>query len=158
MNPGNLNTLTTGSYHCAAVAGTGITCPAAGNGWGAYLDSDILRYVHLDGEYAEWNDAVFGTTDSGYQLNVIWDLGDITKINPKVNNYNWSLQTGYLNYGQNFYPPYGSAEADAAMNDTIYPGNAQGFTATMSIQPTPKVTAVRDLFQRFERVQRPGAQ
>ena len=27
---------------------------------------------------------------------------------------------------ENFYPPYGAAEADAAMNDTIYPGNARG--------------------------------
>ena len=80
MNPGNLNTLTTGSYHCAAVAGTGIACPAAGNGWGAYLDSDILRGVHLDAEYAQWNDAVFGTSDSGYQLNFIVDLGELTKV------------------------------------------------------------------------------
>jgi len=145
MNPGNLNTLTPGSYHCAAVAGTGIACPAAGNGWGAYLDSDIVRYIHLDGEYAQWNDAVFATSDTGYQLNLIWDLGDMTKINPP-NNYNWTMQTGYLNYGQNFYPPYGSAEADAAMNDTIYPGNAQGITATMSFNPTQKLTVYATYF------------
>jgi len=70
---------------------------------------------------------VFGTTDGGYQLNVIWDLGDITKINPRVNNYNWSLQTGYLNYGQNFYHRT-ARRADAAMNDTIYLVRP-GFTA-----------------------------
>jgi len=134
LNPANLGTLGASSYHCVPVAGTGIACPAAGTGFGGYLDSDILKGVHFDGEYAQWNDAVFGTSDTGYQLNLIWSLGDITKINPPY-NYNWSLQTGYVNYGQNFYPPYGAAEADAPMNDTIYPGNAQGFLATMSFSP-----------------------
>jgi len=95
MNPGTTNTLTPGSYHCAAVAGTGIACPAAGNGWGAYLDSDILHGVHLDAEYAEWNDAVFATSDSGYQLNFTVNLGELTKV-----QHGWSLQAGYLNYGQ----------------------------------------------------------
>ena len=121
MNPGRTTPLTPGGYHCAAVAGAGITCPAAGNGGGAYLDSDVLRGVHLDVEYAEWNDAVFVTSDAGYQLNFTVDLGKLT--NPK---HSWSLQAGYLDYGQNLYPPYGAAEADAAMNDTIYPGNARG--------------------------------
>ena len=141
MNPGNTNTLTPGSYHCAAVAGTGIACPAAGNGWGAYLDSDILHGVHLDAEYAEWNDAVFATSDSGYQLNFTVNLGELTKV-----QHGWSLQAGYLNYGQNFYPPYGAAEADAAMNDTIYPGNAQGITAMMSISPVDKWTVYATYF------------
>ena len=81
----------------------------------------MLRGVHLDVEYAEWNDAVFVTSDAGYQLNFTVNLGKLTNL-----KHSWSLQAGYLNYGQNFYPPYGAAEADAAMNDTIYPGNARG--------------------------------
>ena len=141
MNPANTGTLSASSYHCVPVAGTGIACPAAGNGWGGYLQWDVARGVHLDAEYAQWNDAVFNTSDSGYQANVTWDLGKLTKV-----EHGWSLQTGYVNYGQNFYPPYGAAEADAAMNDTIYPGNAQGVTATMSINPVDNWTVYATYF------------
>ena len=135
MNPANTAALNASSYHCVPVAGTGIACPAAGNGWGGYLQWDVARGVHIDAEYAQWNDSVFNTDDRGYQASVTWDLGKLTKV-----EHGWSLQTGYVNYGQNFYPPYGAAEADAAMNDTIYPGNAQGVTATMSLNPVDNWT------------------
>jgi len=140
MNSGNTGTLTAGAYHCAAASG-GITCPAAGSGWGAYVDSDILHGVHLDGEYAQWNDAVFATSDTGYQVNLTFDLGELTKV-----HHNWSLQAGFLRYGQNFYPPYGAAEADAVENDTIYPGNAQGVTVQMSFAPIEKWTTYGIVF------------
>jgi len=140
MNPGNLGSLGPSTYHCVPTAG-GITCPAAGTGWGAYVQSDLLHGVHLDGEYAQWNDAVFQTNDQGYQLNLTWDLGALAHA-----GHGWTLQTGFVHYGQNFYPPYGAAEADAALNDTIYPGNAQGVTATMSINPVDEWTLYVNYF------------
>mgnify|MGYP001186451936 CR=1 FL=1 len=116
--------------NCPTVAGAGIQCAAAGSGGGGYLQWDIVPGIHFDGEYAQWNDSVHATSDTGYQVNVTWDLATLTGI-----GHNFSLQTGYLNYGVNFYPPYGAAEADIAMADNLYPGNAQGFTAAISFDP-----------------------
>jgi hypothetical protein len=109
------------------VAPGGIQCPGSGSGGGAYVQWDAVPGIHLDGEYAQWNDAVHSTSDSGYQLNLIFDLGTMTGM-----GHNLNVQVGYLNYGTNFYPPYGAAEADIAMNDSLYPGNAQGVTASIS--------------------------
>jgi len=100
----------------------GITCDAAGNGWGTYVNYDVAPGVHLDGEWATWNDQVVAGSDNGYQVNVHWDLGALTSL-----GHNFSLDTGYLNFGPNFYSPYGAAEADIAMNDNLYPGNTNGF-------------------------------
>lgn len=107
---------------CTSVAG-GMTCDAAGNGWGAYVQYDFSPGIHVDGEWATWNDTgPAASSDNGYQLNIHWDLGALTGM-----GHNFSLDTGYLNYGQNFHPPTGAAEADIAMNDNMYPGNANGF-------------------------------
>jgi hypothetical protein len=118
--------------HCPAAAGSGIQCPAAGNGFGGYLQWDVVPAVHVDAEVAEWTDTVNSTSDTGYQLNFTLDMGRLTKF-----GHNWSLQIGYLNFGQNFYPPYGGAEADISMADVIYPGNVQGVTFTTSLNPLP---------------------
>lgn len=129
---GSLNPATP---NCPAnAAGTGIQCPAAGSGGGGYVNWDIAMGIHLDGEYAQWNDAVHGTSDSGWQANVTWDLDKL------LHAHGLSLLTGYVNYGQNFYPPYGAAEADFPMADVLYPGNAQGFTAQLMFNPTDKWT------------------
>ncbi|HEV2359400.1 MAG TPA: S-layer homology domain-containing protein [bacterium] len=140
FNPGNTGVVSSSSYHCVtniganAVAmaaagwgGNGIDCPALGNGWGVYVMWDAFPGIHFDGEWAQWTDSVFNTTDNGWQVNIHWDLGAMLGVGHK-----FSLDTGYLNYGQNFYPPYGAAEADIAAADAIYPGNANGWTAGFS--------------------------
>ena len=66
-------------------------------------------------------------------------MGKLTNL-----KHSWSLQAGYLNYGQNFYPPYGAAEGDAAMNDTT-PGTP-GVTASMSFSPVDKWTVYATYF------------
>ncbi len=118
--------------HCPVAGGgaAGITCPAAGNGWGAYVQWDVAKEIHLDGEWAEWHDMVLGGTDSGVQAVVTWDLGGLFKV-----GHDLILTTGYQYYGVNFYPPYGAAELDLFGWDVVYPGNAQGFTATISFTP-----------------------
>jgi hypothetical protein len=122
MNPATAN--------CPVVAGSGIQCPAAGSGLGGYLQWDVVRSVHVDAEVARWNDTVNGSGDAGYQLNVTLDAGALTKA-----GHNWQLQIGYLNFGQNFYPPYGGAEADISMADVLYPGNVQGVLVTTTFNP-----------------------
>jgi hypothetical protein len=114
---------------CPAGVG-GIVCPAQGSGWDGYLQWDAVPGIHVDGEYASWNDSVNSSSDNGWQVNVTADLGTMLGVGHKL-----SAQVGYLNYGVNFYPPYGAAEADIAMNDSIYPGNAQGITAQLSFSP-----------------------
>src|SRR6202022_3974085 len=121
---GSLNPVTP---NCPVASGgvAGITCPAAGNGWGAYAQWDIIKGIHLDGEWGLWRDTVLGGTDSGFQAVVTWDLGTLLKL--------WGapiLTTGYQYYGPNFYPPYGAAELDTFGWDLLYPGDGQGFTAT----------------------------
>ena len=73
---------------------------------------------------------MLGSTDSGAQAVVTWDLGELLKVGHDV-----FLTTGYQYYGPNFYPPYSASELDAFGWDIIYPGNAQGFTATASATP-----------------------
>ncbi len=124
---GSLNPVTS---HCPAASGgvTGIACPAAGNGWVGYVNWNAFPAVTLDAEYATWNDGVFGTSDNGYQVNVGVDLGTLTGW-----GRNLTLNVGYLNFGPNFYPPYGMVSADSAMLDSLYPGNAQGVTVQASL-------------------------
>jgi hypothetical protein len=112
---------------------TGFQCPALGSGWGGYAGWDVMQGIHLDGEYASWQDGVHGTSDNGWQVMANLNLGTMTGW-----GHNLSLQAGYLDYGANFYPPYGAAEADILgnMNDTIYPGNAQGFVGLLSFNLT----------------------
>jgi hypothetical protein len=52
--------------------------------------------------------------------------------------------SGYQYYGTNFYSPYGAAELDLFAWDFIYPGNGQGFTATLSVIPWEHVTVYAD--------------
>ncbi len=118
----------------ANAAGTGIQCAAAGSGAGGYLNWDVVSGIHLDGEFAQWSDAVHSSSDSGWQANLTWDLDKL------VHAHGLSLQTGYLNFGQNFYPPYGAAESDLAMADVLYPGNQQGVTAQLMFNATDKWT------------------
>ncbi|HTD47660.1 MAG TPA: S-layer homology domain-containing protein [bacterium] len=120
--------------HCPVDA-TGIQCPALGNGYGAYVQWDIAEGIHLDGEWAQWNDSVLGGNDNGYQALVTWDLKELLNLGSPL-----TLATGYLHYGQNFYPPYGAADADIAMGDFLYPGNVQAFTANVTFNPTAQWT------------------
>jgi hypothetical protein len=115
--------------NCPATA-SGIQCAAQGSGWDGYVQWDAVPGIHVDGEYASWSDSVHSSSDNGWQVNVTADLGTMLGVGHKL-----SAQVGYLNYGTNFYPPYGAAEADIAMNDTLYPGNAQGITAQLSFSP-----------------------
>ncbi len=129
---GSMNPATT---NCPTVAGAGIQCAASGSGGGGYIQWDITEGIHLDGEYAQWNDAVHRISDTGWQVNLTWDLDALLHT-----GHGLTLQTGYLNFGQNFYPPYGGAEADIAMADVIYPGNAQGFTLMLTFNPAARWT------------------
>jgi len=149
INPGNMGTLSRTSYHCvpnanlAAIGGPnyaglnyqgdlggGIDCPTLGSGWGAYVMWDIVPGIHFDGEYSQWNDAVFATSDNGYKVNINWNLGTLLGV-----GHNLMLNTGYENFGQNFYSPYGGAELDIQMGDVLYPGNGNAFTADVSFKP-----------------------
>jgi hypothetical protein len=131
FNPANTGALAASSYHCVPAGTIGIFCPALGSGWDGYLDWSIIPGITFDGEYAQWNDSVFSTSDNGWQVNVTWDLGTLLGI-----GHSFTITTGYLDFGQNFYTPYGAAEADILENDSLYPGNAQGWTATGSFKLT----------------------
>ena len=134
VNPGLGSTpVASSGFHCVSVTSAtspGIACPAAGNGWDGYLQWDIVPGIHFDGEFAQWNDTVFNTTDNGYEVNVHWDLGSLTGI-----GHGFSLDTGYENFGQNFYPPYGGADIDINENDMFYPGNGNAWTVGIHITP-----------------------
>src|SRR2546429_105690 len=106
---------------CTATA-NGITCPAAGNGYGVYAQWDVMPGIHLDAEGATWNDNVFGTNDSGANITATWDLS--TLLNACCN---LTASTGYAYYGVNFYPPYGPAQAHTPRDilARLYPGKAQ---------------------------------
>ncbi len=134
VNPSTAAVGSTGAG-CQTQGTAGIQCAAQGTGGGGYVQWDVMPGIHFDGEYAQWNDAVHSTSDNGYQVNVTWDLGTLTGL-----GHNLSLQTAYLNFGQNFYPPYGAAEPDIAMADVIYPGNAQGFVGQISFDPVQNWT------------------
>jgi S-layer homology domain len=130
---GSLNPATA---RCPAAAG-GINCPAAGNGWGAYLSWDAFPGIHLDVEAAQWNDQVFGGTDSGAQVAASANLSTMLNICCNI-----VFSAGYEYFGPNFYPPYGGAEADLSGDywDVLYPGNAQGFYANASVSPWQGIT------------------
>ena len=122
---GSLNPVTA---RCPVGPG-GIQCPAGGNGWGAYIQWDVIPGIHLDVEAAQWSDTVTAgaPSDSGANATATWNLNQLLGILP---GHNLIVTTGYAFYGANFYPPYGAAELDSFGWDVIYPGNAQGFTAT----------------------------
>jgi len=122
---------------CPAASGgvKGIACPALGNGFGVYGVWNVVPGIHLDAEWAQWNDGVLGGSDTGYNALVTWDLGSLLRI-----GHNFIVTTGYQSYGQNFYPPYGLTDADFCCWDALYPGNYRAFTATASFSPFPKWT------------------
>jgi len=134
INPGlGSAALTSGGFHCVSVTNTngpGIACPSAGNGWDGYIQWDIVPGIHFDGELAQWNDSVFSTSDNGWQVNFHFDLGSLLGW-----GHNFSGNIGYAWFGQNFYPPYGAAEIDINENDFLYPGNNNGLTVGLSIDP-----------------------
>ncbi len=95
INPGLGNSaLQSNGFHCVSVtsgsfAGAGIACPSAGNGFDGYVDWAIIPGLNFDGEYAQWNDSVFGTSDQGYQVNFHLDLGSMTGW-----GHNWTTDLG----------------------------------------------------------------
>lgn len=129
---------------CPTVPGLGITCPAAGNGAGAYAQWDAYPGVHLDLEAAQWTDTTpGGGTDSGYNAVVTADLQKLLTIGTPL-----TFTTGYRYYGSNFYVRYGAAEADVFGNESLYPGNAQGLTVGASWTALPPPDALRQLSDR----------
>ncbi len=128
---GSVNPVTA---HCPAASGgvKGIACPALGSGFGAYAIWNIAPGIHLDAEWAEWNDGVLGGSDTGFNALVTWDLGSLLHV-----GHSLTVTTGYQSYGQNFYPPYGFTDVDFCCWDALYPGNYQAFTATASFSPIP---------------------
>ncbi len=134
--------------HCPATTNssgrTGIACPASGSGWAGYVLWDIASWLHFDGEYAGWNDAVLGGTDTGWQVNFHIDLGAATGV-----GHNLLLDLGYASFGQNFYPPYGGEVlgkwcygcGGPLVTESFYPGNAQGFMGKIAFDPVPGWTA-----------------
>ena len=136
-NPGtpSTNPVTANCPVAGAAATTGgITCPAAGNGYGAYVMWDILPPIHLDVEAAQWNDNVHGTSDSGAYANVLWDLGTLLGVGHKL-----TIGTGYQYLGVNFYPPYGN-DGDDFIVGSLFPGNLQGARATIDFELIPGVS------------------
>ncbi|HYM92288.1 MAG TPA: hypothetical protein VEW91_11720, partial [bacterium] len=109
-----------------AVVQGGITCAAAGSGWGGYVQWDVMPGIHFDGEYAQWTDSVHSISDSAFWTNLIFDLKALLGT-----DNNFSLQTGYAYAGTNFYAPYGQA-FDAGINGSVFPGNFQGFTGVVT--------------------------
>ncbi len=121
---GALNPVTT---NCPAVPNTGIQCAAAGNGWDTYAYGDVAKGIKINAEFAGWNDTVHSSNDTGYQANVSVAVTE-----------EWNLKLGYLNYGVNFYPPYGAAQADGV----FYPGNAKGITLHLEFDSTDNRWAI----------------
>jgi len=112
---------------CPASA-TGINCPAAGNGWGAYVQWGAVPGVHLDIEAAQWNDTTpGGGSDSGFNAVATFDLATLLNLRTRL-----VVTAGYQYSGVNFYPPYGNVSLDSCCWDFLYPGNAQGFTGTVT--------------------------
>src|SRR6202022_1498884 len=97
--------------HAVHAAGRGAECLVprvrAGRGGGepghGDVPGEIVKGIHLDGEWAQWHDSVLGGTDSGFQAVVTWDLGSLFKV-----GHDLMVSTGYQYYGPNFYPPYGA--------------------------------------------------
>lgn len=128
---GPVGALNPATPNCPATA-AGITCPASGSGWSGYVQWEVVPAMRFDGEYAGWNDAVLGGTDTGYQVNARFDLTKLLGTTQSI-----TLDLGYLNYGQNFYPPYGAEVADQffPMNQNLYPSNEQAFLGRLSYEP-----------------------
>jgi len=115
---------------------SGIMCPAAGDGYGGYLQWDVIPGIHFDGEIAWWNDTTSGGgTDYGYQVAATANLQQLLNI-----GFPLTVSAGWLYYGQNFYTPYGAAEADIWGWDVLLPGNSEGLTGSISITPIAKWT------------------
>jgi len=91
---------------------------------------DAVPGIHFDGEYAQWNDTVFNTSDNGYKVNIHFDLGSLLGV-----GHSFSADLGYLNFGQNFYAPYGGADIDIQENDFLFPGNGSGITGGLAFKP-----------------------
>jgi S-layer homology domain len=128
----------------AVAAASGINCPIQGNGYGAYVQWDIIPGIHLDLEGAQWSDTsgliingTAGGTDYGAIGSVTFNLSQLAGV-----PWNTSLVAGYEYMGVNFYAPYGGAELDLIGDywDVLYPGNGQGFFANVSISPLPQIT------------------
>jgi len=141
---GSLNPATARCAASGTIGTGGINCPAQGNGFGAYISWDAFPGIHLDIEGAQWNDTsglVLGGVapggDIGANASISWNISTLVGICCNI-----VLTTGYAYYGVNFYPPYGGAEADITGDfwDVLYPGNAQGFTGNISVQPIQDVT------------------
>ena len=108
----------------------GISCPAAGNGFGAYADWDIVPGVHFDVEAAQWNDSVVGGSDNAYWGGLNIDLGAMTGI-----GHHFTLTVSYEWAGTNFYAPYQN-DVDANIIGSVGPGNADLFYAAASFDIT----------------------
>jgi hypothetical protein len=96
----------------------GIQCPAAGSGFGAYADWDIVPGVHFDVEAAQWNDSVLGGSDDAYMGGLNIDLGAMTGI-----GHHFTFTVSYEWAGMNFYAPYQN-DVDANIIGSVGPGNA----------------------------------
>ena len=115
---------------------SGIMCPAAGDGYGGYVQWDVIPGIHFDGEIAWWNDTTSGGgTDYGYQVAATANLQQLLNLGIPI-----TVSAGWLYYGQNFYTPYGAAEADIWGWDVLYPGNAEGITGSITVTPIAKWT------------------
>ena len=140
LNPPTANCPQALTNAAAGAVRTGIECPASGSGWSGYLQYDIMSWLHFDGEYAGWNDAVLGGTDTGWQVNFHVNLGAVTGV-----GHNLLLDLGYADFGQNFYPPYGDEGLDSwtygygapLVSESFYPGNVQGFLGRIQFDPAP---------------------
>jgi S-layer homology domain len=109
----------------------GIQCPAQGNGYGAYLDWDILPGLHFDVEAAQWNDGTAGGgSDNAYWGGLTIDLGAMTGV-----GHHFTLTLSYESAGTNFYAPY-QADVDSNIIGSVGPGNAQLFYAGASADIT----------------------
>ena len=132
--PGAGGTINAAGPRCTVqTALGGFSCPALGSGWGVYANWDAWPGIHVDAEAAQWTDGTTGGgTDDGYMIGATWNLSTLLNLCCNIN-----VTTQYEFAGPNFYTPYSGADLDAYCDcwDSIYPGNAQGFTAIGSIQP-----------------------
>jgi hypothetical protein len=100
----------------------GITCPAQGNGYGAYVDWDIVPGIHFDAEGAQWNDGTAGGgSDTAYWGGFTIDVGALTGV-----GHHFSVTLSYESAGVNFYAPY-QADVDSNIIGSVGPGNANLF-------------------------------
>jgi hypothetical protein len=100
------------------------------------VEWQVIPGLQFDGEVAWWDDTTAGGgTALGWQMAATADLATLLNVGiPMV------IEVGYLDYGQNFYPPYGGAQADIWGWDVLYPGNAEGWTGSLTITPIARWT------------------